>query len=173
MRRAAGRFLALVMRPVSRTLWVPIGASSIGSTLWSVFPGPLGFVFLLTSGLAILGYLIAMLVLLLATIVRGRWRSGAQRLILLAVAVPLTVLGARSGDYLHFVAAYPYYRYKIAQTGERPVAFPWGDQAVSVVDGVQFRILLYDDRGKVNLVDHGDPDDGGTGFWVITRHLIG
>jgi len=169
MRRVVTSFPGLLRRP---SFWFPISASLIGSTLWSLFPGPAGFLFLIMSCLVILGYLITMFALIGASIVRGQWHAGARRVALVAIAVPISILGIRSGDYLHVVVAYPYYRLKIAQTAERPVRFPWGDQAVTVADGLQFRALLYDDRGEMNLIDHRVGDGNGV-FWVSTRRLMG
>jgi hypothetical protein len=113
-----------------------------------------------------------MIVLTGAAMFRGRWRVSVRRLVLLMVAATLTFFGAWSGDYLHFAAAYPYYSQKIKETTGRPVKFYWGDQAVTVLDGLQVRNLLYDDTGKVNLTDHLGEDDG-PGFCISTRRLIG
>lgn len=79
---------------------------------------------------------------------RRQWRLGAKRLMLLMIGIPLALIGAESGDYLHLAILYPSYRAEIAQASERPVKFPWGDQAAFVGDGLQFRTLVYDDTGN-------------------------
>ena len=75
------------------------------------------------------------------------------------------------GDYVHLAFLYPYYREKIAQTSKRPVRFKWGDQALSVLDGYQMQILLYDDTGATTII--AKPVQDKYQICTYRYHLIG
>ena len=87
------------------------------------------------------------------------------------------VLGLISGDYVHLAVLYPHYRTVIAEKGgglTAPVTFPWGDDAVSVMDGMRLINLVYDaspTTAKYVGQIRDDPDI--EGFKNYTRHMVG
>jgi hypothetical protein len=169
---SAGHIVTFVRGPRARAVWFPFGFSLAGSTGLSASPGPLGSLVLLISMLVILGGLIAALFRIGVAIFHRQWRLSGERLILLIIAFPLIFLGLRSGDYVHLAVLYPYYREKIAQTSERPVRFPWGDAAVTVLDGIQYRTMLYDDTGKTGEMNDVEQHRA-EGLVVIDHRLTG
>ncbi len=81
-----------------------------------------------------------------------------------------------SGDYIHLAAMYPKYHFVVSNDPEgqsKPISFPWGDAAITVLDGIQLRILVYDatslTQGKVGNVWQNQE----TGLKIYTRHLLG
>lgn len=165
----AGHPLTTTKRFRLRGYLLAVGASIICSTLVSFLPGPAGLLLSLAPMLAISLWLISQFVGLAVNIIRRRANFIAQRLALIMVELPLIFFGLQSGDYLHLALLYPYYQYEISSTSTRPVRFYWGDQAISVLDGIRIRTLLYDETGKVAatapLVDEG--------MCVIEHPLIG
>jgi hypothetical protein len=137
---------------------------------WSLFPGPGGFLLVLVAGLFVVAWFLFVLVAVLNDAFRRRWRRATLRLVAIIAVLPLTFLAARSGDYFHLALLYPRYRQQIAATPNRPVRFDWGDQAVTVLDGMQQRTLVYDESGRTPAsFAHRDSN----GFFITTRHLIG
>ncbi len=165
-----GHKWALTANPRVRTALFLFGVSLTGSTLWSVFAGPLGFLLLMISLLIVAVSLIAVLSGVVSALFGRQWRLFGERLIVLVVAAPVVVTGTRLGDYVHLALLYPYYRENIAQTSKRPVRFYWGDQAVSVLDGLQLRSLLYDDTGVTTVTTTQERDD--QGLCTFRQHLM-
>jgi hypothetical protein len=95
----------------------------------------------------------------------------ARRFVVIAASIPLLIIALISGDYLHLLTLYPYYRHKIAESSERPVRFPWGDAAVMATDGMHLRILIHDESGTTRAAV-GTEIHGPEGFWVSTDHLL-
>lgn len=100
-----------------------------------------------------------------------RWRVSGFRAVSLVVSIPLALAGLETGDYLHLLLFYPHHWNVIKRTAERPVRFGWGDEAVTVMDGLKLRTLIYDDSGKaekqLNLERRGE------GLSSMTVHLFG
>jgi hypothetical protein len=157
------------------SIGIPFLAALISNTFRSFFPGPSGFFISapILVGLAL--WLLVSVGMLLYAAIRMRWRHAGFRLAVLLTAVPLVCIGLRSGDYVHLLALYPHYREMIAANPNgrsEPVKFPWGDDAVSVLDGMQARILVYDTGPTTRAqVDHDLPWE--EGLRVYTRHLLG
>jgi hypothetical protein len=63
--------------------------------------------------------------------------------------------------------------YRIDQTPERPIKFAWGDAAATVLDGIDLRVLLYDDTGTTRAMVGIHSQDSETELWIDTQHLIG
>lgn len=158
--------------PSLHAIWFVVGASVGGGTLWSFFPGLWGFLSLLLAAAAVLVCWLAGLGGVAGDLSRRRWRRSGVRSLLLAASVPLAFLGANSGDYVHLAALYPSYWPQIAESPDGPVRFPWGDGAVSVLDGMRLRTLVYDRSGETRATVGVDQQDS-TGFRIFTRHLVG
>jgi hypothetical protein len=166
--------MRLICYPLFRAARFPILLSCLAGALKSFFPGPLGFLFVVVTGLTLVGWWLVGIMKLGANLFQRRWRAGVGRVLLLAASIPLVGIGFRSGDYVHLVALYPYYLYRIEQTPKRPVAFEWGDAAVTVVDGLHLRTLLYDDSGETRAqvgVGRRHPEE--EGLWIETSHFVG
>lgn len=99
-----------------------------------------------------------------------RWRILVEQITLLIVVLPIIVTGPLLADYIHLAILYPYYSHKIAQTSERPVTFVWGDQALTVLDGLQMRTLLYDETGATSATSNEKRND--EGLCTFRQHLI-
>ncbi len=69
------------------------------------------------------------------------------RTLIVAAALPLITGGFLAGDYVHLAINYPRYRRVIDQTQTRPVRFAWGDYAVTILDGLQLRVLVFNESG--------------------------
>jgi hypothetical protein len=88
-------------------------------------------------------------------------------------SIPLIGLSVFAGDYIHLAVFYPYYMFEIHQHSDwqsKAIRFPWGDNAVLVTDGLQFRTLIYDASGKTVIEDRLDPN---IGVRVNVRQLAG
>ena len=157
-------------KSVSYIPWIPTAAAFVGSTLWSFFPGPLGFVFSLAAAIAIVIWLAIAICRFLIGAIRRHWRNVATRFVQITLAVPLVGMGALSGDYVHFALAYPYYLQQLATKPERPLRFAWGDRAVSVLEGTDFRTLIYDSSRTTPIV-RGERDQ--EGLFTTTQHFVG
>ncbi len=171
MNVSKGRVRACAANPPVRTVLFLLGASTAGSTLMSLLPGPLGFLLAMISLLVIIISMIVVLVGAGSALISKRWWLSGQRLLVLAVAATIVPMGLRSGDYVHLALLYPYYHEKIARTSKRPVWFPWGDQAVTVLDGLQRRTLLFDDTGATTASTDTERDN--EGLCTFRKHLIG
>jgi hypothetical protein len=154
---------------------LPIFAAVVASTLNSFFPGPSGFLCLFTGVAVVLFWLLAAVLKLGIDLCRGQWMSLGRRSIVIATSAPLVGFAFLSGDYLHLFALYPYYMPKIAAAPEEVVRFAWGDDAVTVLDGIQLRVLVHDGSGMTKAavgVERPGPE-GLEGLRVNTSHLIG
>jgi hypothetical protein len=125
------------------------------------------------GGLAVLStFWLTGLVKLANAIFHRWWRLLGIRLILLVMSVPLVVIGVISGDYIHLFMMYPYYRHVIDHSPNGPIRFAWGDSAVSALDGLQLRILIYDRTGetrqKINIETQNSE-----GIFQETDHFLG
>jgi hypothetical protein len=79
-----------------------------------------------------------------------------------------------SGDYVHLAVMYPYYVVKIRSHPDwqsKEVRFDWGDDAVTALDGLLLKVLVYDASGKIVVGDR--PDLGGGEVTVNIQHFIG
>jgi len=148
--------------------WFPIGVALAASTLESFRPGPLALLVFLVSVSLILGWAVTGIFQLCSAAWRRQWRLAAKRLAHLAIGATFALVAFRSGDYLHLAVLYPSYRATISQTAQRPVMFPWGDDAVTVLDGMRLRTLVYDESGKTT--ENARIRDG---FCTIDRRLVG
>ena len=165
-----GWFSAFAANPRVRAVLFLFGVSLAESTLWSMSPSPWDFLVFIIA--IIITFIIIIMVLFGAgrDLVEIRWRLLCERLILLAVIAPVMLAGGQLGDYVHLAILYPYYHQQIAQTPKRPVRFSWGDQAVTVLDGLRMRILLYDDTGATTVTAIKKQD--GEGICTARQHLI-
>jgi hypothetical protein len=157
-----------------RWVSIPLAIAILASTMTSFVAGPWWIVAWLLGIL----FLFIWTVALLASALRAAIRKNRKRVALLTCALlcslPLTILGSVSGDYIHLAAMYPYYVVKIRDHPDwqtKEVRFYWGDEAVSVLDGIRARVLIYDASGKVVVGDR--PDTDGTGLRVNIQHFIG
>jgi hypothetical protein len=98
--------------------------------------------------MTIIGWTVTFLALTAIAAFRRHWTRAGSSLLVLACAAPISLaVLVLSGDYVHLLMLYPYYLSKIHQSSETakaPVRFAWGDDAVSVLDGIRLRILIYD-----------------------------
>jgi hypothetical protein len=157
-------------KPVSYVPWLPTAAAFAGSTLWSFFPGPVGFLFGLAAAIAIVLWLVIVICRFLIGMVRRHWRNTAARFVQITLAVPLVGMGVLSGDYVHLALAYPYYLQQLATRPERPLRFAWGDRALTVLEGTDFRTLIYDSSRTTPIV-RGEKDQ--EGLFTTTQHFVG
>jgi len=150
---------------------IPIGAAILGGTAMSVFPGPLGVLVLLIGFLVVLIWALIGVGKLIFDLCHRRWLASGARLLQITACLPLALFCAVSGDYIHLALFYPSYRITIAKTPDGPVRFPWGDAAVTVGDGIHFRVLVFDRSGATEAVLGRRP--GPEGLSTITNHLVG
>ena len=132
---------------VAQTLAVLLVAAVLGSSVQSFLPGPGGFACLLLCILVVGFWAIICMGKLVIAMFRARWRTAAVRVLIVVAALPLVAAGFLAGDYIHLAINYPHYRAVIDGTETRPVRFPWGDYAVTVMDGIKLTTLLYDESG--------------------------
>lgn len=174
MRVNAACFSILAANPRVRMVLFLLGISLAGSALWSVFPGPLGTLLLVVSFIIILISLIVNLFSVCSALFSKNWQLFGERLLVLTVVIPITITSMLLSDYIHLAVLYPYYRLEIAHTSNRPVQFYWGDQALSAIDGVQMRTLMYDDSGKTDITNKLERNDDGfcTERWRLIGHFF-
>jgi hypothetical protein len=158
-------------RRLLRSASIPIGAAILGGTAKSVFPGPPAFPVVLIGVLTVLIWTLIGVGKLIFDLCHRRWLISGARLLQITACLPLAVIGAASGDYVHIALFYPSYRMTIAKSPDGPVRFPWGDAALTVLDGMHFRTLVFDRGGATEAVlgRQLGPD----GLPKFTRHLIG
>lgn len=174
MRVNAAYFLILAANPRVRMVLFLLGVSLAGSALWSVFPGPLGTLLLIISSLVMLISLVANFFSACFALFNKRWQLFGERLLVFIVVIPIALTSMLLSDYIHLAVLYPYYRLEIARTSNRPVQFYWGDQALSAIDGVQMRTLMYDDSGKTDITNKMERNDEGlcTKRWRLVGHFL-
>ena len=161
--------------PHTRIMCLSIMASSLSSVLRSFFPGPLGFFCQATIISILLVYWLIALSLVIVAGLSKQWMDFALRAVSLAASLSLAFVTLGSGDYLHLLIAYPYYRSVINNTAGRPIRFYWGDDALIIPDGFQLRTLVYDDSGKTEkeLNKELDTERRKDGFSSETTRLLG
>jgi hypothetical protein len=160
-----------MLRSVSRWAATPWAIAVIASTAHSFAPGLLAIILGL---LAIVAWAVALLVSTTRALFRKTWKRAVALPGAFICAVPLIVLGALSGDYVHLAMLYPYYVAKVHEHSDwqtKEVRFAWGDDAITVLDGPQLRVLVYDASGKTVVGDRPDPETGG--LRVDAQHLVG
>ena len=159
-------------RAAVRAALLPLLIMGAASTLQSFFPGPPGFgCLLLGSATTLIVWLTGMVRAALAGM-RRKWILSGVRLISLAASLPLAYLGLVCGDYVHLAVMSPHYRRVIEHSPPGAVRFPWGDSAVLVLDGLQFRTLVYDDTAETaGLV--GTERMKQEGIFAQTDHFVG
>ena len=142
------------------------------SCLDSIFPGLLGVLGLLCAGAAVAAACLVAFAGAVLAALRKRWARCGVRLAVVAVSVPVALAGPACGDWLHLLVMYPYYRSVIARQPQRPVRFPWGDRALTVVDGLDMRTLVYDDTGSTRRLA-GLERRTSDGLFVTDRPFVG
>lgn len=157
-----------------RLACVPLATSVIASTAHSFMPGLFGVPALLLFTAVMVGWTATVIVFIVLATRRRLWLKAALFVLVLISAWPSTLLGVRSGDYIHLAALYPHYMKAVHQNGDahpKTVRFYWGDNAVTVLDGLQSISLVYDERenGGPSVVQRMDRE----GARVFTRHLVG
>jgi hypothetical protein len=141
---SSGVSLAIFIRhPLVRAARFPLLLSCLASALNSVFPGPLGMLFLATAALTLLVWWLIGMIKFGGDLFCKRWLKGTGRVLVAAASAPVVAIGILSGYYIHLFTLYPYYLYRIEHTQGRPVAFDWGDGAVTVLDGMGFFLPCY------------------------------
>jgi len=136
-------------------------------------PGPLGFLSRVIGLLSIVAWGITILVSIVRALFRRNWNRAVGFPAIVICALPLIFIGAISGDYVHLTVLSPSYVYKIRQQPDWPsreTRFGWGDDAITVLDGMQLKVLVYDPTGKTQVGEGPGPDGG---LRTSTRHLIG
>jgi hypothetical protein len=129
---------------------------------------------MLLGALSLIGWAVALLVSTARAVMRKNWKRSALLPCALVVALPLIFLGIFSGDYVHLAVMYPYYVIEIRSHPDwqsKEVRFYWGDDAVSALDGIRARTLIYDASGNIVVGDR--PDRGGDGIKVNIQPFIG
>ena len=155
-----------------RWVGIPFAIALTASTVKSFIAGPGWIVAWLLAALCLVGWAIALLVAILLAALRRNWKRAILLPCLCVCALPLVVVGATAGDYVHLVVMYPSYAAEIRrhpnwQTEE--VRFDWGDEAVWVPDGLRARTLIYDAGGKTMVGDRQGED----GLRMNVQHFIG
>lgn len=156
-----------------RWAWFPVSVAIASSTALSFVPGAWGLLASLLGLLAIGIWVVVLLISAIRALVQRNGKRAAALPIVLLGSLPLILLGARSGDYVHLAALYPYYISKIHEQPDwnaKDIQFAWGDGAVSVLDGMQLNVLVYDATGKTVVGDGPGPE---AGVRSKVRHLIG
>jgi hypothetical protein len=167
----------MVRFPVSsllRWIGIPLAIAVLTSTVMSFIAGPGWILALLLGALSFIGWAVALLVSTIRAAIRRHWRSAALLSCAFVGALPLVFVGILSGDYVHLALMYPYYAVQIRQYPDwqaKETRFSWGDEAVTVLDGIRLRTLVYDASGKTVVGDRPDPKVGG--LRLNTRRLIG
>jgi hypothetical protein len=160
-------------RMLFRSLFVPFGLACFGSSVLSLFPGVFGAMVAFGSVLAALIWLFIKLGGIIWAAFGRRWRRMALRFFQAALSLPLLVVGLVSGDYVHIAIMYPYYIAVIRAHPGKPVSFPWGDQAVFVTDGLQFRTLIYDPDLPSKRIVGIEQRNPVSELRFVTTHVIG
>lgn len=124
--------------------------------------------------LAVLAWAVTLLAFAVRAAFRRDWKTSATLLVAFVCSLPLMLLGARSGDYIHLAVMSPYYLMTIHQSPDwqsRAFRFDWGDQAAWVTEGFRGKVLIYDASGKTVVGDRFDPR--GTGLTIDVQHFVG
>jgi hypothetical protein len=166
----------MVRFPVSSLLrWIsiPLAIAVLASTVKSFIAGPGWILALLLGALSLIGWAGVLLVSTIRAAFRRHWGRVALLCGAFVGAPPLVFVGILSGDYVHLALMYPYYALQLRQDPDwqsKEARFGWGDEAVTVLDGVRLRTLVYDASGKT-VGDRPDPEVGGLRLNI--QHLIG
>jgi hypothetical protein len=164
--------------PVSSLLrWtsIPLAIAVLASTVKSFIAGPGWILACLLGTLCLMGWAVVLLVSTIRAAFRRHWRRVALLCSALVGALPLISIGTFSGDYVHLALMYPYYAVQIRQSPDwqsKETRFYWGDEAVTVLDGLRARTLVYDASGKTVVGDRPDDTNVG-GLRLNVQHLIG
>lgn len=165
---AMHRFL---IRSILRWVSVPLAIAVSASTAKSLVAGPWWIFAMLLGVAALIGWTIVLLASLLRSVVGQNWKRAALLSLAFVSSFPLIFVGMVSGDYVHLALMYPYYAVEIRRHPDwqsKEVRFDWGDEAVTALDGLRARVLIYDASGKVVVGDRYDPN-----FRLNIQHLIG
>jgi hypothetical protein len=157
-----------------RWVSVPLAIAVLASTVISFVAGPWWIVAALLGTASLIGWTVVLLASTILAAIRQNWERAVLLPFAFVCSLPLIALGVFSGDYVHLVAMYPYYSFKIHSLPDwqsKEVRFDWGDDAVTALDGLLGRVLIYDASGKAVVGDQ--PDLGGGEVKVTRRRLIG
>ena len=157
-----------------RWVSIPLAIAVLASTVKSFIAGPYWILAMLLGLLSLVVWTVALLAPAIRAMIRRNWKKAALFPGAFLLSLPLVFLGILSGDYIHLAVMYPYYAVKIRSAPDwqsKEVQFYWGDDAVSVLDGVQMRVLIYDASGKIAVGDRPDRSNGGIKSNI--QHLIG
>jgi hypothetical protein len=163
--------------PVSsilRWLSIPLAIAVLASTVKSFIEGPWWILAALFGALVLIGWTVVLLASTIRALFRRNWKRAAFLPCVFVCSLPLFFVGARSGDYVHLAVMYPYYVAKIRSHPDwqsKEVRFYWGDEAVTVLDGLRARALIYDASGKIVVGDRPDPDQAD--LRTNVQHLFG
>jgi|ERR1700733_4859122 hypothetical protein len=162
----------LLIPSVLRWVGIPLTITVLASTVKSFIAGPWWIFAMLLGALSLAGWIVVLLASTIRAVVRRNWKRAALLPCAFVCSLPLIVLGVLSGDYVHLAVMYPYYAVKIRSHPDwQEVRFDWGDDAVTALDGLLARVLIYDASGKIVVGDR--PDLGGGEVRVNIQHFIG
>jgi hypothetical protein len=156
-----------------RWVSIPFTIAILASTVKSFIAGPWWILAMLLGVLSLIGWTIVLLASTIRAVFRRNWKR-ASLLPSFVCSLPLIFLGILSGDYIHLAVMYPYYAVKIRSHPDwqsKEVRFDWGDEAVTALDGIRARVLIYDASGKTVVGDR--PDLSSDGIRVNVQHFTG
>ena len=151
-------------------------AATLTSVVYSFFPGPFFALALLSAVVIIAVWVVALFCQVIYALIKRLWTRSALLVTAVAVACPLAILGALSGDYIHLIALYPKYHSIVSNDPDgqsKAIRFPWGDAAIGVLDGIQLRTLIYDATSLTQDRAGKIWRDQETRLIIYTRHLLG
>jgi hypothetical protein len=157
-----------------RWISVPLTISVLASTVKSFIAGPWWIVAYVVGALCLLVWAVALFVSAALALRRRNWKRAVLLPLAFVFSFPLIVLGLFSGDYLHLTVMYPYYAFIIHSHPDwqsKEIRFDWGDESVTVLDGLQERMLIYDASGKTVVGNR--PYQGDGELRVDVQHLVG
>jgi hypothetical protein len=151
---------------------VLLASSTLFSVLGSADMLGIGTLLQLGSIFFAAGFSLVSLVRAIAEFFKKKWYPACRYLMFSIFAITLILPCCRLGDYIHVVLFSPYYVFKIAQMDSfsKEVRFPWGDYALTVLDGSIPRTLVYDPSGSREKETVPIKLELGTRY---TRHVIG
>lgn len=164
----------VLLRSLLKWASIPLAIAVLASTVKSFIAGPWWIFAWLLGILSIAVWTVVLLASALRAVIRHNWNRAGLLSCALVCALPLIILGAISGDYIHLGVMYPYYAVKISHQPDwrsKEVRFGWGDEAVTVLEGTRTRVLIYDASGNTAVGDRPDPDVDG--LRINIRHFIG
>jgi hypothetical protein len=157
-----------------RWVSVPVAIAILASTVKSFIAGPWWILAMLLGALSLVGWTLVLLAFTILAAFRQNWKRAALLPCAFVCSLPWIFVGIQSGDYIHLAVMYPYYAVKIYSAPDwrsKEVRFDWGDDAITVLDGLRARVLIYDASGKTIVGDR--PDLGSGGVRVNIHHFIG